>query len=302
VEGLFPLWAATRTHHTTKKKGESVKKENELLCGKSALVTGASRGLGREIALALGRAGADVAVSDLLIEDENDGADTETYGVLAAHFSGTGNVRTRSTADEICRMGVRSIGVRLDVTDTESIRGAVAKIQDQFGRIDILVNNAGVMDNMALMEKQTDRMWERDIGVNLTGTYNCIKAVWAYMKKEKWGRIINISSFVGLSGAFAQPGYGASKAGIIGLTRSLALEGATDHITVNAVLPGFIETEALMLHQPEMLERIKRRIAMRRLGRTEEVAAAAVFLASEGAGYITGAVIPVTGGADLFVF
>jgi 3-oxoacyl-[acyl-carrier protein] reductase len=273
------------------------------LSGKVALVTGASRGLGREIALALGRAGADVAVTDLLIESETlSKTEAEAHGLLTAHFSETASVRTLSTAEEIIKMGVRSIGIKLDVADPDGIRTAVSKVYERFGRIDILVNNAGVMDNMALMEKHTDRMWERDIGINLTGTYNCIKTVWPYLKKARWGRIINVSSFVGLSGAYAQPGYGAAKAGIVGLTRSLALEGARDQITVNAVLPGFIETEALMLHDPGMLDRIRSRIALKRLGKPGEVASVIVFLASESAGYITGAAIPVTGGADLFVF
>ena len=274
-----------------------------LLSGKTALITGASRGLGREIALAMGRAGADVAVTDLLIE--NAPANKEEmadHGMLAAHFAETEHVRTLSTVDEIQKMECRSLGIKMDVTRPDEIAEAVQKVIAEFGRIDILLNNAGVMDNMALLEKQTDQMWGRDLSVNLTGTYNCIRAVWPNMKKYKWGRIINISSFAGLSGAFAQPGYGASKAGMVGLTRSLALEGANLGITVNAVLPGFIETEALMLHQPDMLERIKNRIAMKRLGKPEEIASAVVFLASEGAGYITGAAIPVTGGADLFVF
>ena len=145
-------------------------------------------------------------------------------------------------------------------------------------------------------------MFERDLNVNLTGAFNCTQTVWPYMKNNKWGRIINISSFVGLSGAFAQPGYGASKAGMIGLTRSLALEGAKYGITVNAVLPGFIETEAVKLHDRKMLDRVKARTPMKRMGRPEEISPLVVFLTSEGASFITGAAIPVTGGADLFVF
>jgi 3-oxoacyl-[acyl-carrier protein] reductase len=275
---------------------------SKLLSGKAALVTGASRGLGREIALALGKAGADVAVTDLLVESESVSEDRSEYGFLAAHFAGTESVRTLATAKEIRELGVRAVGLRLDVTRPEDIRSAAATLKEKFGTIDILVNNAGVMDNLARVEEQTDRMWGRDLTVNLTGAFNCIRALWSDMKQAKWGRIINISSFVGLSGAWAQPGYGASKAGLIGLTKSLALEGARYGITVNAILPGFIQTEALMLHQPEMLERIKKRIAMNRLGKPEEVAAAVVFLASEAASYITGAALPVTGGADLFVF
>jgi len=273
------------------------------LSGKTALVTGASRGLGRAIALALGAAGADVAVTDLLVESEKtDKGKLGQYGLLAAHFAESGYVRTVSTADEIEKMGRKSLALKLDVTDPDQIEKVVSEIYSRLGVVDILVNNAGVMDNMATMERQTSEMFERDLKVNLTGSFNCVKAVWPNMKKKEWGRIINISSFVGLSGAYAQPGYGASKAGMIGLTKSLALEGARYGITVNAVLPGFIQTEALMLHKPEMLEWIKKRIAMNRLGKPEEISSAVVFLASEAAGYITGAAIPVTGGADLFVF
>jgi 3-oxoacyl-[acyl-carrier protein] reductase len=199
-------------------------------------------------------------------------------------------------------MGVKSLGLKLDVTDPDQIEKIVSEISDQLGGVDILVNNAGVMDNMATMEHQTLKMFERDLKVNLTGAFNCIRAVWPHMKKKQWGRIINISSFVGLSGAFAQPGYGASKAGMIGLTRSLALEGAKYGITVNAVLPGFIATEAVQLHDPKMLDRIKARTPMKRMGTPEEISPVVVFLAGEGSSFITGAAIPVTGGADLFVF
>lgn len=273
------------------------------LSGKTALVTGASRGLGRAIALALGAAGADVAVTDLLVESEKtDKEKLEQYSFLAAHFADSDNVRTVSTAEEIKKMGRKSLGLKMDVTDPDQIEKVVSKISDQLGEVDILVNNAGVMDNMAIMEHQTLKMFERDLKVNLTGAFNCIKAVWPHMKRNQWGRIINISSFVGLSGAFAQPGYGASKAGLIGLTRSLALEGAKHGITVNSVLPGFIETEAVKLHDPKMLERIKARTPMKRMGTTEEITPLVVFLASEGASFITGTAIPVTGGADLFIF
>lgn len=273
------------------------------LSGKTALVTGGSRGLGRVIALALGAAGAQVAVTDLLVESEPpDKEKLGQYSVLAAHFAGSENVRTVSTAEEIAAMGQKSLALKMDVTKPDQIQKAVAQVSEQLGEVDILVNNAGVMDNMAAMEHQNLTMFERDLKVNLTGAFNCIQAVWPGMKKKGWGRIINISSFVAVSGAFAQPGYGASKAGLIGLTRSLALEGARYGITVNAVLPGFIETEAVKLHDPKMLDRIKARTPMKRLGKPEEISPLVVFLAGEGASFITGAAIPVTGGADLFVF
>ena len=273
------------------------------LSGKVALVTGASRGLGRAIALALGRAGADVIVTDLLIEDED--VDTEKlaeYSILASHFKENDGVRTLATSLEIEAMGVKSLGVKMDVTSNENVGDVARRIEDEFGRIDILVNNAAVMDNIALFEYQTAKGWERDINVNLTGSFICSKAVWQGMKNQKKGRIINISSFTAESGAFAQPGYCASKAGLLGLTRSLALEGAKNGITVNAVLPGFIKTEAVDLYQGLMKERILSRNPMKRMGTPEEVAAAVVFLASDAASYINGASIPVTGGMDLLVF
>ncbi|MBC2716337.1 MAG: SDR family oxidoreductase [Desulfobacteraceae bacterium] len=273
------------------------------LSGKTALVTGASRGLGKAIALALGKTGANVAVTDLLVESEKvDKERLAEYSLLAAHFVDTGNVETISTAAAIRKMGVNSLGMKMDITQPDQIQKVVSEIFDQMGGVDILVNNAGVMDNMATMEHQTLKMFERDLNVNLTGAFNCIQAVWPHMKQKKWGRIINISSFVGLRGAFAQPGYGASKAGMIGLTRSLALEGARHGITVNAVLPGFIETEAVKLHDPKMLDRIKERIPSKRMGNPDEVAPLVAFLASDRSSYMTGTAIPVTGGADLFNF
>jgi len=273
------------------------------LSGRTALVTGASRGLGRAIALALGAAGANVAVTDLLVESEHhDKEQLGQYSILAAHFAGSENVRTMSTAEEIAAMEQKSLALKMDVTDPDQIQKALVEIAAELGEVDILVNNAGVMDNMAALEHQNLTMFERDLKVNLTGAFNCIQAVWPYMKKSGWGRVINISSFVAVSGAFAQPGYGASKAGMIGLTRSLALEGAGHGITVNTVLPGFIETEAVQLHDPKMLDRIRARTPMKRLGKPKEISPLVVFLAGEDAGFITGAAIPVTGGADLFVF
>ncbi len=273
------------------------------LSGKTALVTGASRGLGRAIALALGMAGANVAVTDLLIENEK--ADKEKlskYSFLAAHFAESDDVRTVSTAEEIQQMGVKSLGLKMDVTQPDEIQKVVSEVSDQIGDVDILVNNAGVMDNLGLMETQSTNMFERDLKVNLTGAFNCTHAVWPQMKNKNWGRVINVSSFVGLRGAFAQPGYGASKAGMIGLTRSLALEGAGHGITVNAVLPGFIATEALQLHDQKMVDRILKSIPAKRMGNPEEVASLVTFLASGPSSYMTGTAIPVSGGADLFRF
>jgi 3-oxoacyl-[acyl-carrier protein] reductase len=276
---------------------------NKPLSGKVALVTGASRGLGRAIALALGRAGADVAVTDLLLEGEAiDKEKMGDYSVLAGIFAGTETVRTRATSEEIAAIGCRSVALKLDVADSVSVTGAVAAIEQALGPIGILVNNAAVMDNIGKMENQQPEKWERDIRVNLTGAFNCTRAVWPGMIGNRGGRIINVSSFTALMGAWELPGYGASKAGLIGLTKSLAIEGGKHHITVNAICPGFIETEAVKLYDEGMKDRIIKRTAMRRLGRPDEVADVVVFLAGDGSSYITGAAIPVTGGADLFMF
>lgn len=273
----------------------SVKIENKV-----ALVTGASRGLGRAIALALGEAGASVAVTDLLIENADcDVTSLSQYSVLAGHFSRTGGVRTLQTAQKIQAMGSKSSAMKLDVTDEGEVKKVVQAIEAQLGPIDILVNNAAVMDNMGKFDEQKPERWNRDLQVNLTGAYHCISAVWPSMTKRKTGRIINISSVAGLMGAWLQPSYGATKAGLIGLTKSLAIEAGRYGITVNAVCPGFIATEAVKLHDLSMIERIEKRTALKRMGRPEEVAQVVAFLASDSASYITGAVIPVTGGIDL---
>ncbi|MBU1168478.1 MAG: 3-oxoacyl-ACP reductase FabG [Proteobacteria bacterium] len=273
------------------------------LKGKIALVTGASRGIGRAIAIALGQAGADVIVTDLLIENEEiPHHDLENYSALSAYFAEKKQINTLATCEFIRKSGVRSMGLKMDVTKEDDIVSRIDDVSKSFGHIDILVNNAAVMDGLGLLEKQTTRTFERDLKVNLTGAFLCSRAVWPTMKATGWGRIINISSFTADSGAFAQPGYCASKAGMLGLTKTLALEGARYGITVNAVLPGFIATEAVNLYSEDMKERICNRNPMKRMGTPEEVAATAVFLASHQAGYINGASIPVTGGMELLVF
>jgi 3-oxoacyl-[acyl-carrier protein] reductase len=279
---------------------EYEKKQIGPLAGKVALVTGASRGLGRAIALALGQAGAAVAVTDLLIEDaEYDAKALSEYSLLAGHFSQSGEVKTLQTVQEIQAMGSKSVAMKLDVTVHEEVRRVVQAIEVQLGPIDILVNNAAVMDNLGKFEEQTPERWERDLKVNLTGAYNCSKAVWPCMVSKGWGRIINISSVAALMGASLQPSYGATKAGLIGLSKSLAIEAGRYGITVNTVCPGFIATEAVQLYDARMTERIEKKTALKRLGRPEEVAHVVAFLASDCASYITGAVIPVTGGIDL---
>jgi len=275
-----------------------------ILSGKIALVTGASRGLGRAIALGLGKAGAHVAVTDLLVEDENvDPQRLKLYGEVAEHFAGTNQVYTKSTVIEIENMGSRSVGLKMDVTQPDQIKETVRQVEETLGQVDILVNNAGLVGNFALLDKQPRERWEIELSVNLSGAFHCSKAVWSGMKEKRWGRIINISSIMALLGTFAQPGYTATKAGLLGLTRSLALEGATHGITVNAILPGFINTEAVqLLKKPGLNDHIEQRIAMKRLGKPEEIAHPVVFLASEMSSYITGIALPVSGGVDLFSF
>jgi 3-oxoacyl-[acyl-carrier protein] reductase len=271
-----------------------------LLEGKTALLTGASRGLGRAIALALGQAGAAVVLTDILIEGhDHDAEKLGYYSVLAGHFVKQGVVKTRATAQAIQSMGSRSCAFKMDVTDPDAVERVVQVVEDELGVIDILVNNAAVMDNMGKFGEQKPERWQRDLNVNLTGAYNCSKAVWPGMVKKEWGRIINISSVAGLMGASLQPSYGATKAGLIGLSKSLAIEAGRYGITVNTVCPGFIATEAVQLYDERMIERIAKRTALKRLGRPEEVAQVVSFLASDAASYITGAVIPVTGGIDL---
>jgi len=270
------------------------------LKGRVAMVTGASRGLGRSIALALGKAGAAVAVTDLLVENEKPDNDAlQEYSALAGHFSKIGEVKTIQTAQEIQSIGSRSCALKLDVTDIDHVRKTVQNIEDALGPVNILVNNAAVMDNFAPFSDQKAERWERDLKVNLTGVYNCIQAVWQGMIKNRWGRIINISSIAGLMGASLQPSYGATKSALIGFSKSLAIEAGTYAITVNTICPGFIATEAIQLYDERMTERIATRTALKRMGRPEEVAQVVAFLASDAASYITGAVIPVTGGIDL---
>jgi len=275
----------------------------ESLIGKVALVTGASRGLGRAIAKALGNAGADVVLTDLLVEGEEiNHKEFAQYSSIMSHFN-AGQIYTKSTAEDIQKGGSRSLALKMDVSRPVEIENAIREVEKRWGKgIDILVNNAAVMGNFRLLQDQDTQQWDHEIQVNLSGAFYCSRAVWAGMVKKKWGRIINISSIGALIGAFAAPGYGASKAGMIGLTRTLALEGAQIGITVNAVLPGPIETEALKLIKPKNLEGMRKMTAMRRLGRPEEVAVVVVFLASDLASFITGAAIPVTGGAELADF
>jgi 3-oxoacyl-[acyl-carrier protein] reductase len=271
------------------------------LSGRVALVTGGSRGLGRADALALARAGADVAIADIQIESD-ESTDAERYGVLAQVARSQGLVYTESTVEEIRGLGQRSLAVKCDVTDRDQVETAVARIADELGTIQILVNNAGTLDHTAQFHQQSPELWERDLRVNLTGAFNCAQAVWPAMRESGWGRIVNMASVAGTLGGFGQASYSTTKAGLLGLTKTLALEGARHGITANAIVPGIIGTEAYGFGNPEMNERMVKRTAMRRPGEPEEIAHVIAFLCSDLASYVTGAEIPVTGGIDLFTF
>jgi 3-oxoacyl-[acyl-carrier protein] reductase len=271
------------------------------LTGRIALVTGGSRGLGRADALALARAGADVAIADIQLESD-EGSDAERYGVLAQVARAQGIVYTESTVEEIQGLGRRALAVKCDVADREQVAAGVARIVDELGTVDILVNNAGTLDHTAQFHQQAPELWERDLRVNLTGAFNCAQAVWDAMRDKGWGRIVNMASVAGTLGGFGQASYSTTKAGLLGLTKTLALEGARHGITANAIVPGIIGTEAFGFGNPEMNERMIKRTAMRRPGEPDEIANVIAFLCSDLASYVTGAAIPVTGGIELFTF
>jgi 3-oxoacyl-[acyl-carrier protein] reductase len=271
------------------------------LSGRVALVTGGSRGLGRADALTLARAGADVVIADILVESDDSG-EADRYGPLAQAARAQGLVHTEATAQEIEAMGRRALAVKCDVTDSNQVEQAVARAVGELGAVDILVNNAGTLDHVGQLENQVPELWERDLRVNLTGAFNCCRAVWPHMKGRGWGRIVNMASVAGTLGGFGQASYSTTKAGLLGLTKSLALEGARHGITVNAIVPGIIGTEAFHFGNPEMNERMVKRTALRRAGEPQDIANAIAFLSSELASYITGVELNVSGGIELFTF
>jgi 3-oxoacyl-[acyl-carrier protein] reductase len=271
------------------------------LSGRVALVTGGSRGLGRADALTLARAGADVVVADLLVESQLS-EDTDRYGALATVARQQGMVHTEETVEEIRGMGRRALAVRCDVTERGEVDAAVARAVDELGSVDILVNNAGTLDHAAQFQHQSPELWERDLRVNLTGAFNCAQAVWPHMRERAWGRVINMASVAGTLGGFGQASYSTTKAGLLGLTRTLAMEGARHGITCNAIVPGVIGTEAFNMANAEMNERIVNRTALKRPGEPQEIANAIAFLCSDLAAYITGIELNVSGGVELFVF
>jgi 3-oxoacyl-[acyl-carrier protein] reductase len=274
------------------------------LTGKVAVVTGGSRGLGRADCLALGRAGADVVVTDILIESDPDiqQAAEGANSALAQLFTSQHAVYSEQTSEEIRQMGRRSAAMKMDVTNADQVNEVFAQVKKEFGSIDILVNNAGTLDHIGQIENQSEELWERALRVNLTGAMLCTKAVWPHMRERNWGRLIYMASVAGTLGGFGQASYSTTKAGLIGLGKSMALEGARFGITANVIAPGIISTEAFKAGSPKMNDRMVLRTALRTPGEPEDIAHAICFLVSPEARYITGQVLTVAGGIDLFVY
>ena len=274
------------------------------LTGKVAVVTGGSRGLGRADCLALARAGADVVVTDILIESDPGIQQQAEHAnsALAQLFASQNVVYSEQTSDEIRKMGRRSAAIKMDVTDADQVKEVFATVKKEFGSLDIVVNNAGTLDHVAQIENQSPDLWARDLDVNLTGAFNCTAAAWPYMREQNWGRLIYMSSVAGTLGGFGQASYATTKAGLIGLAKSMALEGARYGITANAIAPGIIATEAYKAGNQKMNDRMALRTAMRSAGEPEDIAHAICYLASPEARYVTGVVLTVGGGIDLFVY
>lgn len=250
--------------------------------GKLALVTGATmpNGIGRATALALAKDGADVVVTGY----------RNMQGALAV-------------ADEIKSMGRKSMALRMDAGKYPDVQKCFAAIKTQLGSVDILVNNAAQMGRMVTIAKTQIKDWDNEVKLCLNSAFYCIKEAWEDMCAHQWGRIINLTSVAGVQGGFGQSSYSAAKAGLIGLAKSTALEGARFNITANCVLVGTANTEAYYEPIPEEVrQRLEKKIALKRPAAPSEIADAIAFVASDKAAYMTGAVVNMMGGLDLFVF
>jgi 3-oxoacyl-[acyl-carrier protein] reductase len=239
--------------------------------GKCAVVTGGGRGIGKSICLALARKGADVAAVD----------------VLEAEVS--------ATAKELEDLGRKAAGIVCDVTSPADVQAMFSRVVDGLGGVHILINNAGITRDGLLM-RMSDDDWRKVIDVNLSGVFNCCREASKYFIKQRFGRIVNISSVVGLMGNAGQVNYSASKAGVVGLTKSVAKELASRGVTANAVAPGYIDTQMTRAISDEARSRLTGLIPVARLGTVDDVANVVAFLVSDEAGYITGQVIKVDGG------
>lgn len=243
-----------------------------MLKGKCAVVTGAAKGIGKAIALKLASLGVNIVLNYRSSED-----------------------KAIETEKEILSLGVEVLRIKGDISKANDVENLIDCAKKKFGKIDIMVNNAGITkDTLLLRMKEED--FDSVINVNLKGVFNCLKAITPVMVKQKEGKIINLSSVVGLVGNAGQINYAASKAGVIGMTKSLAKEIGSRGITVNAVAPGFIETDMTDVLGDKFKEEAKKSIPLKRLGKAEDVAEVVAFLASDSANYITGQVIQVDGG------
>ncbi len=236
-----------------------------------ALVTGGAQGIGRAVALLLAQKGATIVISDINIQ------------------------KAEETAQEIRSLGREAMAVQVDVANFQEVEKMVEGIVEKFSRIDILINNAGITRDKLIL-RMSEEDWDAVIRINLKGTFNCTKAALKYMSKQRSGKIVNISSVVGMMGNAGQANYSASKAGVIGFTKTIAREFAQRGINVNAIAPGYIQTPMTDVLPEKVKEELKRLIPMERLGQPEDVAQAVLFLVSEASSYITGQVLNVNGG------
>ena len=235
------------------------------------MVTGAAQGIGKAVALLLARNGADIVVSDINLE------------------------KAEETAKEIQAVGRKAIATKVDVASLGDVERMVQAVIEHFGHIDILINNAGITRDKLIL-RMAEEDWDAVLNINLKGTFNCTKVVVRHMSKQRSGKIVSIASVVGEMGNAGQANYSASKAGVIGFTKTIAREFAQRGINVNAIAPGYIETPMTEALPEKAKEELRRLIPMERLGRPEDVAEAVLFLVSEASGYITGQVLNVNGG------
>jgi 3-oxoacyl-[acyl-carrier protein] reductase len=252
-------------------RGEIIWEEQLKLAGKVALVTGGAQGIGKAVAFLLARNGADIIVSDINLE------------------------KAEETAKELQALGQRTMAMKVDVANLDQVEKMVGAILEKFGQIDILVNNAGITRDKLIL-RMTEEDWDAVLNINLKGTFNCTKAVVRHMSKQRSGKIVNIASVVGEMGNAGQANYAASKAGVIGFTKTIAREFAQRGINVNAIAPGYVETPMTDSLPEKVKEDLKRLIPMERLGKPDDVAEAVLFLVSDASSYITGQVLNVNGG------